>query len=116
MRNVLLLAGIIEIIGGLLLYVNPNLIFVDPHILSTRFYSLAALVIGSLCVFAYRDYHESRFFKTFYLTMMFFHGALSMICFQDSIGALTFRDEAIISHLIIFSIFVIAYLKDLKPE
>ena len=116
MRIALLLVGIIELIGGLITFIIPHLIFNDTNSLSIKLYGLAAMVIGISCLFVIRKGTDQRFFKTFFLIMMFFQGALAMICSQDRTNSLVNNNEAVITHVVIFSILVIAYLKDLKPD
>jgi hypothetical protein len=116
MKYALLLGSIIEFLGAYVMYFHPDLVFFEPHLLLSRFYGLAALVLSFISFIAYKLYQEEKVIRTIYLIIMFFHGAIALVAYQDMSGQLIHRNETIVSHVIIFGIFVGAYLKDLKPD
>lgn len=114
MKLALLISGIIEIIGAIVLYISPTLIFSieDPHHVLFKFYALTMMVVGLLNVFAFTSYQKTRFFKQIFLTMMGFHGALAMLSYGAADTQFPLSLYGSITHGVLFGIFLIGYLKE----
>ncbi len=118
MKYALLISGLVELSGGIVLYLFPHLIVnpIQSNLAIFKLYGLSAIIIGLINLFAYRHYEETRFFKILFLLMFFFHGAIAMICYGIAQDSFTKNSFAIVTHLILFGIFLFTYLKDLKPN
>ncbi len=116
MKIALLISGIIEILGGMICYFNPELLFSNGNPMLYRMYGLSAAVIGMLTVLLYRFYAESKLHRLSFMTLMFFHGALSMIMYSSSPEFIDYKLGGTLTHLLLFVIFMMGYLKDLKPD
>jgi len=113
MKLALLIGGIVELLGGIICYFSPDTIFLSPDGTATL-YGLAAAVIGLLCLFLYRDYSENRLTKSCYLLIMFFHAAIAL--FLNGNEILTYNLGGKITHGVLFAVFLIGYMSDLKPD
>jgi len=116
MKYAFLVSGIVEILGGFVFYFYPELMFGIDLTGVHKLYGLAALVIGSVCIFSFQHYENNRFFKKVFLVFMGFHAALAMLCFGMPISILTLKIEATLTHLLCFVVFFTTYMKDVKPE
>lgn len=115
MKWAFLLSGILEIIGGLLCYFYPEVIFSQLHIL-TSIFGIAIVVLGIINIFCYRHYNENQFFRTVYISMMGYHAIVAMTCHGLHQGDWQYAKQAAYTHLVLFIIFIFFYLKDVKPD
>lgn len=116
MKIALLLVAITEVLGGVVAYLYPEYIFNVQDALQSRMYGLAAFVIGLVSFYCYKYFSEEKLNRTLYLIVMFFQGALALICSQDQNDILVHETGAVITHLVLFTIMVAGYLKDIKKE
>jgi len=114
MKWALLISGIVELVGAIVLYFSPSLIFViqeDIHVLF-KFYAITMAVVGILNVFAYLSFQKTKFFKQVFLTMMGFHGALAMLSYGSPDAQFPLSLYGSITHGFVFVLFFIGYLKE----
>jgi len=118
MKYALLLSGIVELVGGIIVYFFPSLIFnISYNSVSVlNIYGLMASIIGIINIYGFLHFDENKFFRILFMCMMFFHGALSLILFRFSDKIITYALGATICHLSIFAFFVLSYLKAVKPD
>lgn len=79
-------------------------------------YGLSASVIGILTILLYRFYAEGKLHRLSYMTLMFFHGALAMVMYSSSPEFIDYKLGGTLTHLLLFVIFLMGYLNDLKPD
>ena len=114
MKHALLISGIIEIIGSLVLYFIPEQLFSINegfHII-TKLYGLTMFVVGLLNILAFSSYQKTKFFKQIFLTMMGFHAALAMLSYSASPIQFPLYNYGSIVHGLLFGLFLLGYLKD----
>ena len=116
MKLALLISAIVEIIGGLVSYLYPDVIFSQGNPLLYRIYGLSALTIGIFTFLLFKHFEETKFFRLAYMTLMFFQGALAMIIYSSSSEYIDYKLGANLTHLILFVLLLYGYLKDLKPD
>ncbi|MBT8230259.1 MAG: hypothetical protein KJO50_08360 [Bacteroidia bacterium] len=118
MKYALLISGIVELLGGIVVYFNPEIAFrtESSPITIFKMYGLLAGVIGLINILAYKHYSEARIITIIYISMMFFHAAVGFIVFADRQNFFHQQSIAAVLHLGIFSILFFCYLKDLKPD
>ena len=116
MKFAFLISGIIELIGAYICYFSPDLIYVDAPPYLLRLYGLAALSLGIINIMLYKHYVKSRLTKVLYLTIMFFHGAVAMMTYGSQSDSLPYQLPIILTHLTVFVIFFIMYMKELEPD
>ena len=118
MKYALLISGIVELIGGLIVYFHPALVFnIELSQLTIfKMYGLIATVIGLINIMTFKHFTESRIITIIFLCMMFFHAAVTFLLFADRQDILHHKQIAIYLHLIIFLIFLVSYLRGLKPD
>ncbi len=114
----ILFSGIMELIGGIIVYIQPSWIFPVDETSTYIFqlYGLTMSVIGILCIAAYRYYESTPFYKILFLTMMFFHGVITMKTYSLSADSFQWSTEASITHGVMFIFFVVAYMSDIKKD
>ena len=114
----LLVSGIVEVTGAIIIYFNPNLVFQSdiPVILIYKLYALAVFVIGLICLLAARHYREDDYTRHIFLCIMFLHAALSIMTYTADNYELVRPLQASITHGILFVLFVYAYLTDIKKD
>lgn len=115
MKFAFLLSAVIEICGGLIMYLKPSLMFDTDFIVYAKLYATAAVVLGFVNMFAFLHYEKNVFFKKLFLSMFGFHGALSFICFGMPVSSMNMRLEATLLHLACFVVFFITYMKNIEP-
>lgn len=115
MKWALLLSGLVELIGGIICYFYPGLLYSAYHI-SIDLFGLNAMVMGILNILAYKFYVDNSFFKFFSLAMMFMHGALAMVCYRIDPLVFPFQLGGMLTHLAIFIVFLISYLNNVKSD
>jgi len=116
MKNAFLISGIVEILGALVFYFYPDLMFEIDLTGVHKLYGLAAFVIGLINVFCFQHFEHNPFFKKVFLLLMGFHAALAMLCYGMPISILSLKIEATLTHLLCFVVFFITYMKDLGIE
>lgn len=112
MKYAFLVSGIVEIIGGFVFYFYPELMFNIDLTGVHKLYGLAALTIGSMCIFCFQHFEQNRLFKKMFLLVMGFHAALAMLCFGMPLSILSLKIEATLTHLLCFVVFFITYMKE----
>jgi len=114
MKWSLLISGIIEVIGGLIVFFAPYFIyeFEGLYHIAFKLYGFTMFILGIINVFAYFAYQVNKFFKQIFLSMMGFHGALAMLCYSAPEFQFPLHIQGAITHGVIFSIFLTAYLKE----
>lgn len=116
MKSALLIHGIIELLGAIVCSFYPEIIFSETPMIVTRIYGLAAGVIGIMSLLCYRHYEPTPLFRQLIVVMMFFHGTLAMLCSKADLDIVPSRTGAMAVHLVLFIIFLLGYMKDLKPD
>lgn len=116
MRHGFLINGVIELFGGIVLYLYPHLIFNSPYDLNIKMYGLLASCFGLISIFFWQSYEESKLFRKSYLVLMFFHAALAMICNGFPEEILRLKTEATVCHGLIFVVLFIFYMNDQKAN
>lgn len=116
MKYAFLISGLVEFLGGLVCYLYPDLLYEQGPSYMMSLYALSAMVLGIINLVVFFFYEESKLSKFIFIAMMFFHGAVAMMTYGTQSDQLTFRIPATISHLVLFCIFLLTYMKDLKPE
>ncbi|MDA8693122.1 hypothetical protein N9L92_03600 [Saprospiraceae bacterium] len=114
----LLISGIVEVSGAIILYFNPNLIFQSdiPIFLIYKLYALTLFVVGLISLLTARHYREDDYSRHIFLCMMFLHAAVSMMTYTANYDELVQPLQASITHGILFILFVFAYLSDIKKD
>lgn len=113
-----LFSGIIEIIGAIIIYFKPNLIFhneLDIDIIY-RLYSIALVTIGMICLFIAKNYAKNPMADAIFLIIMFFHATISMMTYTASTNIIQQPIHASLTHGLLFLVFVMAYLNDIEPH
>lgn len=116
MKYAFLISGLLEIVGAMICYFNPDLLYMEAPGYLIRLYGLAALVLGIINLLFYSNFNSSQFFRSAYITMMFFHGAIAMMTYGSPPAGITHQTGAVLTHLALFVIFLIFYMKDLRPD
>jgi len=116
MKYAFLISGIIEVLGGLACYLYPDLIYQQGPAYLMQLYALCALVLGLINLIVFHFYEESKLTKFIFLAMMFFHGAVAMMTNGAHTDLITYKLPATVTHLILFLVFLLTYMKDLKPD
>ena len=116
MKNAFLVSGIIELIGAYLCYFVPDFIYEGGPAYLLRLYGLGALTLGVMCIMIYKHYSKTRLTKVLYLSIMFFHGAVAMMTYGTHADNLTYQLPIILTHLAVFVIFFIFYMKNIEPD
>lgn len=116
MKSAFLISGILEILGAFICYFMPDMIYMEAPAYMTRLYGLAALVLGILNILCFLHFSSSKFFRLAYVTVMFFHGSVAMMTYGSPADGIPYKTGAVLTHLALFVIFLMFYLKDLKPE
>lgn len=116
MKYAFLVSAIIEICGSIVMYLKPDLMFGLDFVVYSKFYAMAAFVLGVMNLFAFLHYEKNAFFKKLFLLMFGFHGALSFLSFGMPESYMNLRLEATLTHLACFVVFFITYMKDVGAE
>jgi len=116
MRWAFLISAIVELIGGVILYLYPGLIFENPPVVANKLYAVAACTIAIFNFSCYSMGPDMKIWKNAVLAMMFFHASISMICYSAPSEIIPVHIQACLTHLAMFIVFFISYMKDLKPE
>ncbi len=117
MKWAILIGALVEMIGAIILYFNAQSIFPESDSILPRMYAVAIAVLAFICFKLYQDNQfENPFQRQIYLGIMFFHAALSFICFSTSETEMPLKLYATISHLGMFIILLMAYLRDIKAD
>ena len=116
MKCALLISGIVELLGAIVLFLRPDLIFGADFVGLSKVYGLAAFSLGLINIFAFQHFEDTPFFKKLFLLMMGFHAALALICYGMSTNLITFKLPATITHLACFVVFFITYMRNVKPD
>lgn len=116
MRWALLLSGILEILGATACYFMPQFIYTGGPDYLIKLHGLSALVLGIISLVLYAHFSKERIVKLIYLALMFFHGAVAMMTYGSVSEAIPYPLGATLTHLAVFIIFFIGYMKDLTPD
>ena len=112
MKLSLLISGIIETIGALIVFFAPHYIYSSEFHIAFKLYGLTMFILGLINLFAYFSFQNNKFFKQIFLSMMGFHGALAMMCYSAPDLQFPLHIQGAICHGVIFAIFVFGYMKD----
>lgn len=116
MKWAFLVSGLVEIIGAIICYLQPEFIFQNSVEKFSSLYGISALVIGIINVLLFAYYEENKLTKAILLTMMFFHGAVAMSIYGSmTTSFIRYPIPAIATHLILFTMFLVGYMRDIKP-
>ncbi len=116
MRVVFLISGIVEIVAAFICYLHPNVLYENATPYLMKLYGINALVLGIINILLYRYYQTTDLIRKIFLSMMFFHGAIAMMTYGFKATKLTYPIGVILTHLALFILFFIMYMKDLKPD
>jgi len=112
----LLIGGIVEVSGAIILYFNPELVF-SPDIgafILYRLYAVAILVIGIISLLTVKHYREDDMTRHLYMSIMFMHAAITLMTYTADNSVLMHPLQASMTHGILFIMFVVGYLTDIK--
>ena len=117
MKYGLLLSSVVEFLGGIIVFFASHLILPDNacSLPLVKMYGLLAVVVGFINYQAYRHFDESPIARKVFMAMFFFHGALALMCYRMDSSVINYPLAATITHLVLFVILLMAYLKDVKP-
>jgi len=115
MKWAFLISGIVELLGGLISYFYPIFLYDESTYLS-QLMGLLAFVLGVINLLFFRYYEESALLRKVFVALLFYHGALPLICYKIPSSVWTQHMMATYLHLAVFIFFVIVYLKDVKPD
>ena len=113
-----LFSGIVEVIGAIIVYFKPNLIFhneLNVEIIY-RLYAIALITIGMLCMLVVKNYAKNPLTDAIFLTIMFFHATITIMTYSADTNIMQQPIHASLTHGLLFLVFVIAYLNDVKPQ
>ena len=116
MRWAFLISTILELVGGLVFYLYPGLIFENPPLVANKLYAVAAITVAIFNFSCYKLGPDTAIWKNAVLAMLFFHAAVAMICFSAPAEIIPVHMQACLTHLAMWVLFFISYMKDLKPE
>ena len=116
MKYAFLFSGVVELLGAIVLYFYPEIMFEIDVTGVSKLYGLAVFALGLVNIFAFQHYEQNAFYKKVFLLMMGFHAALAMICFGMPKSILSLKTGAMLTHLLSFVVFFITYMKDLGPD
>ena len=116
MRIAFLISGIVEIIGAFIFYVYPDVMHQNPTPYLMKLYGINALILGIINMLIYRHYQTSDLIRKVFLAMIFFHGAIAMMTYGFKDAGLNYPLGAVLTHLALFVLFFITYMRDLKPD
>lgn len=116
MRWAFLISAVVEMCGAVIMYFYPEWVFAETPYVLNKFYGIAASVISVFNFSLYRYESHSGIWKNAVLAMMFFHAALAMVCYGAPNTILTMKTGACLTHLGLFVLFFMSYMKDLKPD
>ena len=117
MKYGLLLSGVVEIIGGIIVFFASDLILPSnaAALPLVKMYGLLAVVVGFINYQAYIHFDGHALARKIFMAMFFFHGALAMMCFRMDTSIMKYPLAATLTHLALFVVLLMAYLKDVKP-
>ncbi len=116
MKWAFLISGIVELIGSFICYTSPELVYQGGSAYMMQLYGLAALTLGIINILVFTNFEESKLTKTLGISMMFFHAAVAMKTFGIKSDNITYQNEAIITHVILFLLFLVGYMNGIKPD
>lgn len=116
MKFAFLISGIIELIGAAVCSFFPDLIFLGTAPLVSKMYGLSAAVIGIMSLLAFRHFSPLPLFRHLIVLLMFFHGALAMLCYNARPELIPHHLPATIVHLALFVLLLFGYMNGVKPE
>ena len=117
MRWAILMSGIIELLGGTLIYLYPQLIFQSDKLYLSGLYGIAAMTIGAINLLVFKFYQQSpNLSRSIVITMMGFHGIVSIYISKVSMDFMPLKSQASATHLLLFVIILMCYLKDKKAS
>lgn len=115
MKYAFLVSSLLELLGGLMVYFYPQVVFGDAHYLS-KMYGIIAVILGVITLFCFLHYSENNFFRKIFLSLMGFHAIIAFTCYSIPAELWSLQLPATLTHLAVFVFFVMAYLKDVKPD
>ncbi len=115
MKWAFLISGLAEVLGAIIIYFNGSFLFPEANLVLYKMYALAAFTIGTICLIMWKHSNEDMISRFVFLTIMFFHAALSFVCFSASFELFPLKLGACIFHFSLFFIFFLFYMKDIKP-
>lgn len=112
----LLVSGIVEVSGAIIIYFNPDMIFQSdiPIQMIYRLYAVTMLILGLICLLTARHYSDNDLISHIFLTVMFFHAVITTMLYTADNSELIAPLQASITHGILFVMFLFAYLSDVK--
>ena len=114
----LLFSGIVEVIGAIIVYFKPNIIFHNEFKIEIiyRLYAIALITIGMLCLFVFKNYTKNPLTDAIFMIIMFFHAVITIMTYSADTNIMQQPIHASLTHGLLFVVFVIAYLNDVKPQ
>jgi len=113
-----LLSGILEIIGSFIVYFKPNSIFelLTINSIESKLYGITMFCFGILGLLCFKHYKDSDFLRHLYVLHLFFHAVITTMTYSTPEAAFSFARSASLTHGALFLLFLIGYLKDIKPD
>lgn len=112
----LLVSGIVEVTGAIIIYFNPEMIFQDdiPIQMIYRLYAITMLIVGLICLLTARHYLDNQLTSHIFLTIMFFHAVITTMLYTADNSEVIQPTQCSITHGILLIMFIFAYLSDVK--
>jgi hypothetical protein len=116
MKWAFLIAGVTQAIASVFNYLYPDVLFGTNQIEAVKLYALALLSIALINLLCWKYFDLSQNIRFIYMTMMFFQLAISFTLHGFNPESIPLKFEATLFHLVIFIIYFLAYMKDIKSE
>jgi len=121
MKKIFLINALIEMAGGIVLSLRPDLLLMhsvpDIQGLATaRLYAILAFCFGLSSYVWFMNYRPSKIFRHLALIVMIFHLVVSFHMYGAYVSGITPSNVAFILHLCIAILCLFFYLNDKMPE
>lgn len=119
MKKLLLAHSIVEMLGGVIFILRPDLILMtDGQELQTlviaKLYGVLMITFGLVCFMVYKMFDFTDIFKKIILAIMFFHLMVSFQMYAAYTQGVTANLRAFGFHMIFAVLFFGMYMKDLN--
>ncbi|NNE25235.1 MAG: hypothetical protein HKN09_00200, partial [Saprospiraceae bacterium] len=113
MKYGLLISGLVEILGGIIVFFASNLVIPDnaAALPLVKMYGLLAFVVGFINFQAFLQYDDNPLARKVFMAMFFFHGAIALMCYRMDHSVIKYPLAATLTHLALFVVLLMAYLK-----
>ncbi len=116
MKISLLLHGLIEFIGAIVLMLYPSFFFLSNYstesLLLLKMYSILGVTFGAISILLFRDFEFTSFFKKIYLIILAFQIFISFHLFSMYQSEVITHVGPVATHIGVMVILFIGYFKD----